>query len=155
MALPRREARLRGGCAVRRVGTYARSGWRLLFAGATAASAVAVMLLITGCHGSGRKQDAPSMSQRGSSAHRIQRICTPSSCCQGGGDLQLTAQQAGSSLTVFAAMNTLTSVTLLGHTIPTAPVTFCAARLVCTRHAANVPRNCTDEGLAAHHRQPA
>ena len=36
----------------------------------------------------------------------------------------LTAQKAGSSLALFAAMNTMPSVTLLGHTMPISPGHF-------------------------------
>ena len=106
---------------------HARAGWRLLYGGAVAASAVAVMLLITGLpwfraqarhalHESAR-------SSRSSGAANMHAVWLLSAVAV---IFWLTAQQAGSSLTVFAAMNTLPSVTLLGQPMLIGPGHFAA-----------------------------
>ncbi len=104
---------------------HARAGWRLLFGGATAVSAVAVMLLITGLPWlraqARRAVDEPARIARSSGAANLHAVWLLSGVAV---IFWLTAQQAGSSLTVFAAMNTLPSVTLLGHTIPIGPGHF-------------------------------
>ena len=104
---------------------YVRAGWRLLFGGATAASAVAVMLLATGLpwfraqarhaiHESARN----SRSSGAANMHAVWLLSGVAVI------FWLTAQQAGSSLTVFASRNTMTSVTLLGYTMPIGPGHF-------------------------------
>ena len=66
---------------------HARAGWCLLFGGATAASVVAVMLLIAGLPWLVRRQGAPLMSQRGSPAHRCSEYARCLVAVRGGGDL--------------------------------------------------------------------
>ena len=104
---------------------HARAGWRLLFGGATAASLVAVMLLIAGLPWlraqARRADDEAARIARSSGAANMQVVWLLSGVAV---IFWLTAQQAGSSLTVFAAMNTMPSVTLLGNTMPIGPGHF-------------------------------
>jgi POT family proton-dependent oligopeptide transporter len=104
---------------------HARAGWRLLFGGATAVSAVAVMLLLTGLPWlraqARRAVDEPARIARPSGAANMHAVWLLSGVAV---IFWLTAQQAGSSLTVFAAMNTMPSVTMLGHTMPIGPGHF-------------------------------
>ena len=104
---------------------HALAGWRLLFLGATAASAMSVMLLVAGLPWlraqATRAVDESAASLRSSSAANMHAVWLLSGVAV---IFWLTAQQAGSSLTVFAAMNTTPSVTLLGHAMPIGPGHF-------------------------------
>ena len=104
---------------------HALTRWRLLFGSATAASGVAVMLLIAGLPGF-REQEKhalhePARNSRLSGAGHMHAARLLSGVAV---IFWLTAQKAGSSLALFAAMNTMPSVTLLGHTMPISPGHF-------------------------------
>jgi len=104
---------------------HARHGWISLFGGAAAASSVGVVLLLLGMPWlRGDAEKAPSTPARAS--------CTPASesmravwlLCGVAVIFWLTAQQAGSSLTLFAATNTAQQVTMLGHSLQVGPGHF-------------------------------
>ena len=104
---------------------HALAGWRLLFGGAAAASAVAVMLLAAGLpwlraeQGHALHESARNSRSSGAASMRAVWLLSGVAVI-----FWLTAQQAGSSLTVFATMNTMPSVTLLGYTMPIGPGHF-------------------------------
>ena len=106
---------------------HARAGWRLLFGGATAASAMAVMLLVTGLP-SLRAQATRAVDQSAIRSHTAGAANMRAVWLLSGVAVifWLTAQQAGSSLTVFAANNTTPTMTLLGHTMWIGPGHFAA-----------------------------
>ncbi len=105
---------------------HARRGWTWLFAGAAAASAVGVALLAIGIpwmrRGDAGKGHAPlaqlSATAESAGMRAVWLLCGVAVV------FWLTAQQAGSSLTVFAATNTITQVTVLGHSFLVGPGHF-------------------------------
>ncbi|MBL9007203.1 MAG: MFS transporter [Myxococcales bacterium] len=104
---------------------HALAGWRWLFCGATAASVVAVVLMVAGLPWlraqATRAVDDSAASSRSSGAANMTAVWLLSGVAV---IFWLTAQQAGSSLTVFATMNTMPSLTLLGYTTPIGPGHF-------------------------------
>ena len=104
---------------------HALAGFRLLFLGATAASTMCVMLLVAGLPWlraqATRAVDGSAASSRSSTAANMHAVWLLSGVAV---IFWLTAQQPGSSLTVFAAMNTMTSLNLLGRTMSIGPGHF-------------------------------
>ncbi|MBL9007169.1 MAG: MFS transporter [Myxococcales bacterium] len=104
---------------------HARVGWRLLFLGAAGASAMSVVLLVARLPWlraqAIRALDESAHNSRSPGAASMKAVWLLSGVAV---IFWLTAQQAGSSLTVFAAMNTLQRVTLLGQTIQIGPGHF-------------------------------
>jgi POT family proton-dependent oligopeptide transporter len=104
---------------------HARAGWSLLFKGATVMSIVSILLLAIRFRGAGGQprpvQGALSRVLDGSDSGNMRAVWL---LCGMAVIFWLTAQQAGSSLTVFATDNTAQRVTLLGHTVQIGPGHF-------------------------------
>ena len=104
---------------------HAGHGWVMLFGGAAAVSMLSAGLL---WHGTARLQSEGTDPN----ATRVHRDTAPRNgsmsavclLCSVAVVLWLTAQQAGSSLSVFAAVNTDRQIALLSHSLPLGPGLF-------------------------------
>lgn len=106
---------------------HARHGWAAIFGGAAAASAASAGLLAVGLRslrGDVASASAvPACASSGSRSTSMRAVWLLSGVAV---VFWLTAQQAGSSLTVFAAMNTVQQVTVFGRALQIGPGHFAA-----------------------------
>jgi POT family proton-dependent oligopeptide transporter len=110
-------------------GEWARAarGWSVLFGGAAIASLLGAGLLLLGKQWlRGHREDAEEMGKTSGTDPRRGNMAAVWMLCSVAVVFWLTAQQAGSSLTVFAAMNTAQQITLLWHTMQLGPGHFAA-----------------------------
>ncbi|PSM32189.1 MFS transporter [Haliangium sp. UPWRP_2] len=110
-------------------GEWARTarGWSVLFGGAAVVSLVGAGLLLLGKQWlSGHRQATEETGKNSGSVSRHGNMGAVWMICSVAVVFWLTAQQAGSSLTVFAAMNTSQQITLLWRTMQLGPGHFAA-----------------------------
>jgi len=104
---------------------YARHGWNSLFAGAAMASAVGVTLLgVSTPWLRGRAGERHNASARVSSVSTAESMRAVWLLCGVAVVLWLTANQAGGSLTLFAAMNTVQQIAVFGRSFQIGPGHF-------------------------------
>ncbi len=99
---------------------HAMRGWATLFAGAAIASLLSAGLLVLA------KADPDATTEHQATATRRGNMAAVWLLCSVAVVFWLTAQQAGSSLAVFAAVNTEAQITLLSHSVPLGPGVFAA-----------------------------
>ncbi len=112
-----------------RFGEWARAarGWSVLFGGAAIASLLGAGLLLLGKQWlRGHREDAEEMGKTSGTDPRRGNMGAVWMLCLVAVVFWLTAQQAGSSLTVFAAMNTTQQITFLWRTMQLGPGHFAA-----------------------------